>query len=275
MQIRAQKGPGKRLFLGFLGLIASVIVVPAISVSTSESAAIAAGPPTTIGRSFTLIFPPNLNTEAMRIHISSARSGTASYSIGGGAVTTVNLAANVATTVDMPPTSYLQAGGGTAEATIASKVVKVTTTVDASVYGDSNGTYISDATAIIPDANLGTKYRVLSSKIGGGNSHRLIVVALENSTTFTVTPKTVFGTKTAGTPYSVTLNAGDTYMLGSNTNGQDISGTLVESNKAVSVFVSADCEAGDSTSFPYTTRAQTGACDLLFEQVPPVQSLGR
>ncbi len=275
MEIHASQRRIRRLIIGFLGLIASVIVVPVISISTTESVASAAGAPTTIGRSFTLVYPPNLNDEAMRIHISSARTGTATYSIGGGASTTVNLTANVATTVNLPSTSHLQAGSGTAEATIPSKVVKVTTNVDASVYADSNGMYISDATTIIPDANLGTKYRVLSSKIGGSNYHRLIVVALENSTTFTVTPKTIFGIKSAGTPYSVTLNAGETYMLGSNSQGQDISGTLVESNKAVSVFVSADCEAGSNVSFPYTTRAQTGACDLLFEQVPPVQSLGR
>lgn len=268
--------PDRFLTLGsVLALLAgSLALVATLNLGRVAGTASAASAPTTLGRAFTFVFPPNLNTEAMRIHISSARSGTATWSIGGGATTTVNLTANVATTVEMPSDSHLQAGAGGTELTINSKVVKVTTSVDASVYADSNGQYISDATVVIPDANLGTRYRALSSKIGS-SAHRLIVVPIENSTTVTLTPKTVYAGKTAGTPYSVSLNAGQTYMLGDTTASNDLSGTLIESNKPVGVFVSADCEPGNSSSFPYTSRAQTGACDLLFEQVPPVQSLGR
>jgi len=256
-----------------MSLLVTSLAVALSDVVSNNSKAIASSAPTTLGRQFSFVFPPSLGSEVMRIYISSARDGSATWQVGNGASTTVSLTANVATTVTLPNDSHLQSGSGTTEATVSDKMIRVTTTVDASVYADSNDPVISDAAGILPDANLGTRYRMLAP-LHDTWASRMTVLALENSTSVTITPKTVIGAKSAGTSFTVSLSAGQAYTLPTNATNQQVSGSTVESTKPVAVFSSADCMNG-SGSFPFVSRNQIGACDFMFEQVPPVQSWGR
>lgn len=234
--------------------------------------------PSTLGTSFSFVVPPNLDTASVYAYVSSAESGTGTWSIGGGSATSFNLTANQATslTIGTGSTANLASPGSSPDTTISGKMIRITTSVPASVYADNNSTYTSDATVIIPDPYLGTEYRALTMKneFGSMAHSRLSVLAIEDSTTISVTPKTVAGSRSAGTTFTVSLNAGQTYTLSAPTTGQDVTGTKVTSSKPVAVFSSVDCFNG-STYFPYVSRNQSGACDVLFEQVPPVDSWGK
>jgi hypothetical protein len=109
----------------------------------------AAGAPTTLGRKFSFIFPPNLDAEVMRVYVSSSRAGTGTWSVGSGAATNFSFSADTAITITIPNGTQL-GESGLATGTITGKRVVVTTNVDASVYADSNATYTSDATASCP-----------------------------------------------------------------------------------------------------------------------------
>lgn len=215
--------------------------------------------PSTLGYEFSFIVPPNLDTATVYVYVSSAEAGTGTWQIGSGATTSFNLAANQATslTIGINSTATLATANSSGDTTISGKMIRITTTVPASVYADNNSQYTSDATSIIPNAYLGTEYRALSVKNEGRHS-RVSILAIEDSTTISVTPKTLLGSRAAGTTFTVSLNAGQTYSLSGTTNGQDVSGTKIVSSKPVAVFSSNDCFNG-STYYPRVSRNQSGA----------------
>jgi hypothetical protein len=71
----------------------------------------------------------------------------------------------------------------------------------------------------------------------------------------------------AGVPYSLTLDAGETYELKSSDPTGDLSGSFVEADKPIAVFSGHEC-----ANVP---DGNTGACDYLVEQMPPIQTWGR
>ncbi len=268
-----------RLASVFLILMTTTLVVgtrsPIVSWLTNPGIA-TADTPSTLGYEFSFIVPPNLDTASVYVYVSSAESGTGTWQIGSGSTTSFNLTANQATTLTIGTNSSanLASPQSSTDTTISGKMIRITTTVPASVYADNNSMYTSDATVIIPNAYLGTEYYALAMKSESNWPSRVSVLAIEDGTTISVTPKTVLGARAAGTTYTVSLNAGQTYSVGSGSSGADVTGTRITSTKAVAVFSSNDCFNG-STYFPYTSRNQRGACDVLFEQNPPVDAWGK
>jgi IgGFc binding protein len=266
-----------------VAVIAALLIVGSIPISPESpfvswlngTSIASADTPSTLGYEFSFIVPPNQNAATVYIYVSSAESGTGTWQVGSGSPTTFNLTANQATTLTVGTNSSANTGnpGSDADTTISGKMIRVTTTVPASVYADNNATYTSDATAIIPNAYLGTEYYALSMKNEFAYS-RVSVLAIENSTTISITPKTTLGAKAAGTTYTVSLNAGQTYTVAGTVAGQDVTGTRITSTKAVAVFSSVDCFNG-STHYPYVSRNQSGACDVIYEQNPPVDAWGK
>ena len=87
----------------------------------------------------------------------------------------------------------------------------------------------------------------------------------------TITPTVAVGSRPAGVPFTVTLNAGQAYTLHVDTKTDNISGivdltgTVVNSDKPISVF------GGNTAAF---VPAGFEAADHLIEQLPPIESWG-
>jgi hypothetical protein len=79
----------------------------------------------------------------------------------------------------------------------------------------------------------------------------------------TITPSDNAGVRPAGVPYTVTLNPFDAYQLQS---AGSLTGTLIESDRPISVYGGNQC-----ANIP---SANTGYCDHVVEQIPPVSTWG-
>lgn len=100
------------------------------------------------------------------------------------------------------------------------------------------------------------------------------VVATQNNTTIWITPRcAVVGGHPANVTYSVTLNAGQVYTCQnvtqfSNVPGQNLGGSIVVSDKPVSITVN------DDSVSPYASP--NGGCyDLMGDQIVPVDVIGK
>ena len=97
---------------------------------------------------------------------------------------------------------------------------------------------------------------------------QILIVATENATVVWITPRCPVVGHAANVSYSITLNAGQTYNVENVTRftsvaGQNLSGTIVVSNKPISVTVSDDSVGGVS-----------GCFDLMGDQIVPVEVVG-
>jgi gliding motility-associated-like protein len=106
---------------------------------------------------------------------------------------------------------------------------------------------------------------------GGGFS----IVATCDSVRLEITPAKDLSGYPAGIPFTITLNKGETYAIGSSATNliRDISGTKIEVKSAsccnpINVFNTGTC---GFAYWPYTSPA-AGACDFFFEQLLPVSS---
>ena len=94
------------------------------------------------------------------------------------------------------------------------------------------------------------------------------IVATQNSTTVWITPRCNVVGHLAGITYSINLNSGQSYNIENVTaytsiSGQNLSGTIVYSDKPISVTVTDDSVNGVS-----------GCYDLMGDQIVPVEVLG-
>ena len=94
------------------------------------------------------------------------------------------------------------------------------------------------------------------------------IVATQNGTIVWITPKCNVVGHAAGVTYSVGLNAGQSYDIENVTNvanvaGQNLSGTIVVSNKPISVTVTDD-----------SVRGVSGCMDIMGDQIVPVEVVG-
>lgn len=125
-------------------------------------------------------------------------------------------------------------------------------------------TATNDLAVLFPTTGIGTEYLVMAY---GSNIEysQMLIAATQDGTTVTITPSvaTTDG-KPAGVPFNITLNAFQTvqYLAGA---PNDLTGTVVSSDKPVSVFGGHTCAY---------VPGGTAACDILYEQIPPVSTWG-
>lgn len=94
------------------------------------------------------------------------------------------------------------------------------------------------------------------------------IVASQNGTVVWITPRCNVVGHAAGVSYSVALNVGQSYAIENITNianvsGQNLSGTIVVSNKPISVTVTDD-----------SVRGVSGCMDIMGDQIVPVEVVG-
>lgn len=184
----------------------------------------------------------------------------------------VNVAANTFETVTIPATASNHSSND------AEKVedfgVEVTATSDVTVHLDvvGFGAQQNDGTVVYPLDKLGTDYNVMSFEGSTGfnaGKSTLLVVATENNSLVEITPSVnTQGNKSAGTPFFVSLNRGQTYRIEAGGAG-DLTGTrvrVVNGCKKIAVYSGSSCSQVPSTC---------NNCGHLMEMMPHIDTWGR
>jgi len=145
------------------------------------------------------------------------------------------------------------------------------------VYGLSRRFQTTDTYLAYPVDVLGTSYRAMCySWLADDLLAQMAVIATQDNTKIRITPSvpvrsSVTGReKKAGVPFEITLNKGQAYQIIPRWDpgtSSDLTGTLLESSAPVAVFSGHNCA--------YVPDIGVKACNLLVEQLPPINSWGR
>jgi hypothetical protein len=195
--------------------------------------------------------------EDSRVRVIETRSGAAAdYTVPAGTVRTITLdSRNDADTAEV----------------IQHLGVHLTSDRPVALYSASLCSRHSDAAIVLPTHALGRSYATTGYNFDNTFEH-VLVVATEDGTTVTVDP---FSMTSKGRPeripFSVSLNAGDTYYLRPLMTGAfgGLSGTLITSDKPVAVISGAA-----SGWIPTTSRSDYGYLNPHYDQMIPEELLG-
>lgn len=166
------------------------------------------------------------------------------------------------TTVTLPAGAEMAVGEGKQDVG-----VRVTAASEVSVYGLSRIRFTTDAYLALPVDVLASEYTVMAWGPRLGGQSELAFVGTQDGTTATITPAVATqGGHAAGTPYDVTLDAGEMYQVQAAAGGEDLTGTTIASTADVAVFGGHQC-----ANIPDDT---TRACDHVVEQMTPDETWG-
>ena len=191
---------------------------------------------------------------------------------GGMPPQTITLAANSSLNVDLTAwLDFIECKPGNA---IQNKGIKITATAQISVYYEVNNDGKSPELFVLKGKNaLGNEFYISSQNFGSNNAlynpvpySSFNIVATEDNTSVTITPaKNIVG-RTAGTPFTITLNKGQTYaaIATSQAATQHLEGSRVSASKPIAITL-----ADDLISAPGNTCA-----DLIGDQTIPISILG-
>ena len=238
-------------------LLASLSVV-GITAAVQPSAA-TGGFRSTLGQEFWVTFDSNNNNQGTpTIYLSGAQNANVTITWPDATTQAATVVAGTVTTVDATAKIRTAAKYTTGNDAISQTAIKIVADASISVYVLNQVPFTTDASQAYPTEYQGYEYRVLNSNLGAG---RFSVIANEpGSTVVTVTPKTTIGSRTAGVAYTQTLQQGDVYSI----QGNDLRGTLVTSDKKITVTSSNNC-----------VNLGGGACDHITEFIPPVTTWGK
>ena len=153
------------------------------------------------------------------------------------------------------------------------------------VYGINNADVSTDAFLALPChryTNVAYKYFVFSANTEsttGTFQSRFLVIGCEDATTVTIRPKQqiLLSTDLTGAPVPININPNPTQPMNSGSftidqlqtaqfsSPNDLTGTIIESDKPISVFVGHECGQVPDTATE---------CDHLVEQIPPSATWG-
>jgi hypothetical protein len=194
---------------------------------------------------------------------------TQSFTTTPGAITTIVLPSDLSTTSVEIRLS---------EVVLPGMAVHITADTDVAVYGMNHKLYSSDAFMALPVNVLGTEYRTMNFPSSGGAGSETpgenLIVGVQDSTHVTITPAAAtFAGRPAMTPFTITLNAGEVYMVqGDPLDGtNDQTGSHIESDQPIAVF-----SGHMRTQIPENGTNANGnvSRDHLIEQMPPVSAWG-
>ena len=210
------------------------------------------------------------SNQELRLFISSqvATSGTVEIPLQGWS-SNFTVAPNLTTTVIIPN----NIGETTGSDLIESKGIHVTTADSVSLFAINFATYSADASKILPKQSLGVEYIVTAYQgLGTQSRSEFLIVATEDNTQIEITPAvTTQGLHTAGVPFVIDIDAGETYQVRALSSTADLTGTRIKSTpqsgecRPFAVFAGAEC-----TNVPTTCST----CDHLFDQLFPVETWG-
>ncbi len=242
----------------------SVILLPVLLLYASTGAS----GYSTKGREFWLGFLQNSNGSRMpqlSVFISSegGTSGTVSVpSAGWSAPFTVT--PNGTTEIPIP----LSAAYATTVEAVERNGVKITADDSVAVFALNDRSGGTEAGLVLPAQSLGRDYIAITYPPSGDRARypsQMRIVAAEDGTTVEITPVApTTGGRAAGVPFTVTLDAGESYLIAST---GDLTGTRVRGV--------GDCRR--FALFAGTVSSPVGRCtgnNHLFEQMFPVTAWG-
>lgn len=241
-----------RQFIGWMALLASLAFTPAMAAPDSK------------GTDFWLMFNANLSPPTMSLFITGDTATTGTVSVPGAAFSTAfSVTPGTVTTVVLPAGAHV-----TAVDSVTNQGVRVQAGAEVTVYGLNRVQFTTDAFLGLPVDILGTDYINLGYRnTNVVNATQFGIVGTQAGTVVTITPSTAAGIRPANVPYTITLNAGQTYQLRSTGAGPaDLSGTLISSTAPIAVFGGHQCANIPSGAV---------ACDHLVEQLPPTTTWGK
>ncbi len=218
------------------------------------------------GTDFWVTFPQGVSANDMQLFITSALGASVTIQApGAGFNTTATVAPGGAATILLPPSLEATATDG-----IQSIGIQVTASNLISLYGFNYIPQGTGAFLALPVEALGTRYLVSSyyNESYEGNSilgSEFAVVAAQDCTHVTITPRVNLGTHLANTPYGVTLGQGQVYQLQDQLLNTDLTGTLITSDNPVAVIGGHLCAY---------VPLYTPSCNLLVQQFWPTQWCG-
>ncbi len=237
------------------GLLLGSVGVPAASAATNLDS---------LGTDFWLAFPGNITTPVLTLFITGPTATTGTVAAPGVAFSaTFTVTPGTVTSVIVPSSLDIQTSD-----TVGNLGIHVTSADEVTVYGLNRRLASTDAYLGLPTDILGTEYLVQGYKNSNiVNGTEFAIVAAQDTTLVTINPTVTTDGHTAGTPYNVTLNAGQTYQL-RNTGPApaDLSGSIVTANKPVAVFGGHEC-ANIPAGFTF--------CDHIVEEMTPTATWGK
>jgi hypothetical protein len=233
----------------------------------------------TKGKDFWIAFPygiqfSNSGTPRCDIFITSQVATTGVLSIPKQAwSTSFTVVPNQTTTVSLTPAQVEHVLFEVND----NKGINVTTNDTVSVFAVTIRNYSSDAAVIYPKQTLGTEYRIASYNGLSYNTARtnsnFQIVATEDGTEIEITPSVnTLGGKLAGIPFTINLDAGESYQVFSSTTSNDLTGTTIKGTE-----LSGTCRPFSVFSGSACVNIPTGcfACDVIYEQALPSNSWGK
>ncbi|MBN2413751.1 PKD domain-containing protein [candidate division KSB1 bacterium] len=201
--------------------------------------------------SFTLFITSDVNTQ-VTIHIPTI-NWQKQYSVLAHQITTVQIPS---------PLSVVVNGEGK-----TNKGIHIFANDEITVYGLNQMQASTDAYLALPLDILNVFYMIMSypSISNDYNQSQFAIVSPYDNVSVTITPASnTEGGRTAGQPFTITLNEGQVYQVQAPDN-KDLTGSIIQSSLPVAVFSGHSC-ANIPIGYGY--------CDHLVEQIPPVNTWG-
>ena len=227
----------------------------------------------TRGKRFWTGFMQNgFGAQQLRVHImgTTATSGTVSIPLTGWS-TNFTVAANGVAVVQVPNSAE-----NWGSESVLNKGVLVESNDSVNAFISSFQNFTHDLAQVLPVNALGSSYRVdgYHGLPNFNNLHKseLLVVATEDGTEVRITPSVpTLGGQPAGVPFTLSLNAGQTYQVQAATDVMDLTGTLVEATASSGACRPFVVMGGSMCA---TAPGACSACDAVFEQMVPRSAWG-
>ncbi len=220
------------------------------------------------GTDFWLLFMKNYDNvgTSLFLDITSDVNTSGTITIDGiGFSQNYTVTANTITRVTIPTTSIINNSG-----VVEYLGINVVADDPVTVYGTNQIQFTTDSFLGLPVSILGTQYLTMNyfgPGTSNNNSSQFAIVSPYDNNTVTITPsENTWDGNSAGVPFNVTLNQGETYLVrGAATTNDDLTGSIVESSLPVALFSGSAC-ANVPSGFGY--------CDHLVQQIPPLSTWG-
>ena len=214
------------------------------------------------GKEFFFAFQPNTaaGTANLSLFVTGQQDTQGTVDIVGiNFHASFTVQANKVTTVPIPSNAqYLT------DNAVSKLAVHVVAQNDITIYGLNSVTYTTDGFLALPIDALGLEYYTLSYRTNYSSyPSQVALVGAYDNTQVTLTPDLAANGHSAGSPFTVTLNRGDTYQVSSVT---DITGLHIVASAPVAVMGGVNC-----TNIP----ASASACNHIVEMMPPVSAWGK
>jgi hypothetical protein len=174
---------------------------------------------------------------------------------------TFSVLANKVTTVNLPNSAQTLGSNS-----IKNLGVRVTSQNEVTVYGLNQMKYTTDAFLALPIDILGLEHIAMSYQAPAANvPSQVAVVGVYDNTQVTITPSAAAVGRSAGVPFTITLNRLDTFQL-TGSGSADLTGSIITASAPVAVMSGVEC-VNVPTGYPW--------CDHIVEMMPPIATWGK